>query len=283
MTNDINDVSVIYITYVPYGTLPLNEFIQSYKKYPASHQHSLVIVFKGMSDKSEVTEFTEILEKENILYHALNYFEQGLDVSTYFWAAKSLSNEYIFFLNSRSVIRNVNWLAHFINNMNPAVGMISATGSFQSYYSSVFQKHKAGWESQKGFVYNFRKYKLFLKAFFYWRFLFKSFPNPHLRTNGFIVRRGEFLKMYPGPLITKFSAYLFENGKNSLSNKYIKDGKETLVVDKHGKTFNQNEWKGSNTFWINEQENLLIADNQTAHYEAASPEERKAMTKLAWG
>lgn len=98
-----------------------------------------------------------------------------------------------------------------------------------------------------------------------------------------MVRRTEFLKMYNGPVNTKFKAYLFENGRNSLTNKYLEAGMKVLLIDKYGRTYQPHEWKESKTFWINDQENLLISDNQTMIYQFALAGERKSMSKLAWG
>ena len=82
---------------------------------------------------------------------------------------------------------------------------------------------------------------------------------------------------------TKFGAYQFENGRRSLTGFYMAKGLKVLVVDKYGKIFQPSEWKKSSTFWIDNQENLLVSDNQTRIYETATAEEKKQMGWLAWG
>jgi hypothetical protein len=98
-----------------------------------------------------------------------------------------------------------------------------------------------------------------------------------------MVRREEFLGADPGPLTSKFNAYLFESGRKSLTNYYLKKGQKVLVMDKHGKTYEPGQWKESSTFWINDQENLLVSDNQTRLYQESSEAARRSLTKLAWG
>ena len=39
----------------------------------------------------------------------------------------------------------------------------------------------------------------------------------------------------------------------------------------------------SNTFWQSNQENLLVADNQTETYRAADPAGRAELSHYAWG
>ena len=124
---------------------------------------------------------------------------------------------------------------------------------------------------------------MYLKAMFYWRFLISPFPNPHVRTNAFMVRRKDFIELSRGAMKRKFQAYLFESGRRSLSNKIIKKGLEIAVVGKNGKRYSPQQWKESNTFWIGEQENLLISDNQTELYDKAELYYKKYLSFIAWG
>ena len=128
-------------------------------------------------------------------------------------------------------------------------GIISATGSFQSHYSLVFQKNKWSYESSNGYIHNFRKYKLFFKAFFYWRFLFKPFPNPHIRTNAFMIKRELFLSIKRAVVKDKMDAYCFESGRKGLTNQLLTKGYKTLILDKSGNTYEPDQWYQSKTFW----------------------------------
>ncbi len=285
MVADGVNTSVIYLAWLPYGIDHFKKFVASYNRFAAGCNHQLVIAFNGvdLTHANPPEEYLAYLEGMGGKADKCFYYKQGQDLEVYRQVAGEIQTEYMLFLNSYSILQAEHWLKHYVDNFDAGVGIIGASASCQSYYSSVFQKHTAGWEAQKGFLYNFRKYKLFVKAFFYWRFLFRPFPNPHIRTNAFMVRRELFLTMNPGPLDTKFRAYLFENGRKSLTAFYTAKGLKTLVVDKNGKTFAPAGWKNSCIFWNGEQENLLVADNQTRLYSEASTEEKKTMTWLAWG
>jgi hypothetical protein len=190
---------------------------------------------------------------------------------------------YFLFLNSFSTILYNDWLRYYVNTIElPGVGLAGTTGSWQSHYSNVFQEHKISYELNKPFLYNFRKYKLFLKAFFYWRFLFTSFPSPHIRTTGFIINRYLFSQLKRRKIKSKFDAYLFESGRKGMSRQIIKKGYQILVVDKFGQTYTSENWYESKTFWSFNQENLLISDNQTEKYMNEDDTKKKVYTLLAW-
>ena len=285
MVIDNFNTTVLYLVWLPYGIDHFKAFIESYCSYNASCSHQLVIVFNGLTveHRNKPEEYISYLEDRQVKAHQYLYFENGQDINIYQRAAKDIQTKHILFLNTYSRILADDWLKHYVDNFDDHTGVISASGSWQSYYSSVYQKHPVKWEQAKGFLYNFRKYKLFIKAFFYWRFLFKPFPNPHIRTNAFMVKVRDFLEMKTAAVNTKFGAYQFENGRRSLTDFYMAKGLKVLVVDKYGKIFQPSEWKKSSTFWIDNQENLLVSDNQTRIYETATAEEKKQMGWLAWG
>jgi hypothetical protein len=277
------NIAVVHLIWLPYGVELFKQFIDSYMQFNPGCEHSLLLVFNGVKDETATVVYHDFLETLPIAYTSID-IREGQDLECYFTAAAKLTAEYIVILNSFSVILSNNWLLKYRDNFSDqGTGLIGATGSCQSYYSSVFQKNRYGWEKNKGFTYHFRKYKLFIKAFFYWRFLFRPFPDPHIRTNAFMIKRSLFLQLQHKPFVSKFAAYQFESGRKSMTNQLLKMGYKVFVMDLTGKTFEPAEWKESSTFWIHNQENLLVADNQTMLYTKAAPAEKKEMTRLAWG
>jgi hypothetical protein len=55
------------------------------------------------------------------------------------------------------------------------------------------------------------------------------------------------------------------------------------VVGRDGRAYDPTDWYRSHTFWEANQENLLIADNQTAEYEHGDQDTRTALSRYAWG
>jgi hypothetical protein len=110
-----------------------------------------------------------------------------------------------------------------------------------------------------------------------------DYPNPHLRTNGFIIDRHLFLESRPSNVVTKESAYLYECGPNSLTRKILSNGKKAVVVGRDGMCYDVEAWPQSRTFRLQDQANLLIHDNQTRAFEAMNRSEREAFSAMTWG
>jgi hypothetical protein len=112
---------------------------------------------------------------------------------------------------------------------------------------------------------------------------FPRFPNPHLRSNGFIVERKELLSLFSTIDATKTAAYAFESGGDSLSAKITRSGKQLVVVDRHGKVYRTAEWTNSKTFRLADQSDVLFTDNQTRAFDQLSDDERNIYVMMTWG
>jgi hypothetical protein len=109
------------------------------------------------------------------------------------------------------------------------------------------------------------------------------FPNAHLRTNGFLVRRKDLLAMRPvSGILDKMDAYMLEHGRESMTRRFWAKGLKTLVVGRNGRGYEPAGWSASATFRNGGQRNLLVADNQTGAYDEAPPSEKSALYKLSW-
>lgn len=110
-----------------------------------------------------------------------------------------------------------------------------------------------------------------------------EFPNPHLRTNGFMIDRALFLAMVPPDITTKGASYLFESGPDGLTAQLQRQGKTVVVVGADGVRYAVADWPRSRTFRLGDQTNLLIDDNQTRAFAALPRSGRAAFTAMAWG
>ena len=91
------------------------------------------------------------------------------------------------------------------------------------------------------------------------------------------------LMLWPRCVLTKRGAYLFENGKHSLTKRVMRQGLKMIVVGRDGKGYEKEEWNRSGTFRQRNQENLLVADNQTRRYANADEAARNHLARAAWG
>ena len=278
-----NKITVVYLVWLPYGINLFKNFIQSYLSFNAGLNHQLALLFNGTKNPIDIESYCTYAEKYNVKFSVLT-LEKGYDIDAYFFAAKNIECDLFFFINTYSVLLNDNWLKKMYDNIvKENVGMVSATGTLQSHSSSPFMSMPFRYQFSKKLKYNYRKYKLFIKSAIYWKVLFEGFPNPHLRTNAFMIWKNIFLEIKYKPITSKMRAYEFESGRNSITNQILHKKKKVLVVDKFGIGYEIKNWYGSKIFWENDQENLMISDNQTTKYINADETEKKLYTYLAWG
>jgi hypothetical protein len=284
MERSDNSIAVVFLMWLPEGMGKFQAFINSYVKFPAGLGHELIIIFKDATDE-EVMPYRELLQNLGIAYRPV-FFKGGFDISAYYYAASVVDTEYVVFFNTKSIILADRWLEKMYAGFvaYPKTGVVGCTGSRESLYNTLYSDNKWAWDKEKPFGVNYRKYKLLIKGFFYWRFfVYKPFPNPHFRSNAFMIPRDHFLNLKKVEITSKFSATRFESGRNSASIQLWKLGYEVLLVDKYGNLFKPDDWEKSNTYRSGGQVNLLVSDNQTRNFDRAPDNEKKRLTKLTWG
>lgn len=175
-----------------------------------------------------------------IVHHA----REGQDLLHYRYVALGISSDYVLFLNTHTTIKAHGWLDLMMRQTESRnVNLVGSMGSWESCPNDGV-----------------------------------SFPNPHIRTNGFLVERKKFLEISDRRFRTKGECYDFESGPGNMASRL-----SSIVAGADGKGYFLNEMLASRTFRLGGQENLLFSDNQTRHYDAAGPEERARLRELAWG
>jgi len=223
------------------------KFLGSYRRYNPRSDHRLMIIFKGFESAGHLTEGQRIFR--SLDYDALFTRDDSLDLGAYREAAQQIPHERLCFLNTNSEIACDGWLAKLsVNFESPGVGLVGATGSFECLPS------------------------------------YPCFPNPHIRSNGFMIRRGLFLELLStAPLSTKSDAYSIESGPRSITRQVFERGLRALVVGRNGRGYAPTWWPHSQTFRQGLQNNLLVHDNHTRVFENLPFGEKMHMSKLSWG
>ena len=111
---------------------------------------------------------------------------------------------------------------------------------------------------------------------------FEPFPAHHLRTNAFIVERELFCSLTVRKLDRKLDAYLMESGRGSFTRQVQGLGLRVLVAGRDGRGYEPDDWPSSATLWQGDQENLLVADNQTRSYALGGYDRRRMLSTFAW-
>lgn len=246
------DVAVVYIAWgqVEKYPVPYHRFLESYGTYLAGINHRLYIIFKGFD--SAVARSTARNIFAGAEHTPIFTSDEELDIGAYFEAAAQIPQEYVCFLNTNSRINGHNWLKKlYVNLTLPGVGLVGATGSF-------------GRTALPG-----------LKD--------DSRPNVHIRSNGFMMRRRDFLSMRPErPVVTKEDAYQLEHGLSSFTAVVRQSGQDVLVVGKNGRGYSPPFWPVSDTYSQGDQGNLLILDNRTDQFAMAGVVTKQFIFSMAW-
>lgn len=249
---------LVYLVWAPLGPEPARRFLESYRRHQPGAEHVLAVALKGFREDQDPSAWQR--ELAAVSHESLQMSSGVLDLGTYREAVDLVPAERYCFLNTNSEVLVDGWLGHLDRHLlTPGVGIVGTGGSFESAYSA------APWPLRP------------------WRRDFDPFPNPHLRTNGFVLER-ELLVSLDWPLPRrKVHAWRLESSQRGISRQVCERGLGMLVVGRDGLAYPPERWRESATFRSGGQVNKLLADNRTREYEAAGPARRRQLEQFAWG
>jgi hypothetical protein len=312
-------IAVVHLVWGPLGTIPLREFLASYRRHPAGVPHELVVIFNNVPERLRPELEAELRDVEHRL---LSTPEPVQDLDAYAHAAVRLEHERLCFLNSYSSILAPDWLAMLDHALDqPRAGLVGATGSWASIHSAVLNafmlpnpyrravpKRSVAREQMRAIELELDAVRTLggaaalppelpprtlsgsvvstLKSFGPMPeqlVRFAPFPAYHVRTNAFMLDRSTFAALRMRPLVRKMDAYLLESGRASFTSQVRAMGLRTLVVASDGSFYDHDRWPASRTFWQDDQQGLLVADNQTRAYANGGFDRRRLLSAFAWG
>ncbi|HEX8843693.1 MAG TPA: hypothetical protein VF791_03565 [Pyrinomonadaceae bacterium] len=277
----MSEICVVHLVWAPLGTDTVGRFLASYRKYSGGVRHDLAVVFNGFNEGDDLGEYHALLK--GLRYESLRMPAPMQDIPAYFAAAASFAHDYFCFLNSYSELLDGDWLAKLYEHAGrERVGIVGATGSWESIYSNYLRywRRSLPWRPYRGVVASERgrlRTALALKK------QFAPFPNYHVRSNAFLIEREVMLRLETGEIIEKADAHRFESGRASMTRQLLTTGMKPLIVGRDGRAYEKEHWHDSFTFKRGEQENLLVADNQTRAYAEADVATRRELIEAAWG
>jgi hypothetical protein len=299
--------SVVHLVHAANGLDPFLAFLDSWRRFPPGVDCELVLAMKAFALPEEAEPY--LASARDLAPEALFFPDEGLDLNIYFAAAARLRRSRYCFLNSYSELLVEDWLAKLAAAMDqPRVGIVGATGSWASTRSWVAyllglpsayegllperriareaflaidlertgETTRSGWASLQD---KLRTPPQMLEQML----AFEPFPAYHLRTNAFMISHATLARIRLRAIRRKMDAYRLENGRASITRQVQRLGLRTLVVDRAGTFYDDDEWDRSLTLWQGEQEGLLVADNQTRSYARGTEERRRLLSSFAWG
>jgi hypothetical protein len=254
-----SEICVVHLVWAPLGAEMLARFAASYRRVSAGLDHDLAIVFNGFAEPADAGPWAGAVQ--DLPHERIFTPRKMLDLAAYEHAARQLDARVLVFLNSYSRPLDDGWLAKLAEPLrDPSVGLSGASGSYESMLSA------APWFMRP------------LK-----RRSFDPFPNPHIRTNAFMLERELMFDLDWSGARTKAGSWQLESGKESVTQQVWDRGLEAVVVGRDGRAYAKREWRESGTFRVEGQVNLLVADNRTDQYASADPARRRSLEELAWG
>jgi hypothetical protein len=269
-------LTLVYLAHRASGIASFRAFAESYRRHPAGIDHDLLVVYKGFAGPSD--EHRRALD--GLRHRDIEVPDRGFDIGSYREASRRLDTSYVCFVNSFSEILAPNWLGTlFEHAARPGVGVAGASGSWESFATNYEVDSRrsgggpAGWARSAWRAWKLGRY----------RADYLSAPNPHLRSNAFLIERERWLSLVAAPLRSKPDLWRFESGRKSMSRQLWSAGQEVLVVGRDGVAYDRDRWPESATFRSGGQRNLLVADNRTREFEQADEATRRRLAQLAWG
>jgi hypothetical protein len=277
----MSEICLIHLVWKPLGLEPFRDFITSYRRNSAGVDHRLVVAFNGFDSETDLREYREILA--GVVHESFVVSPSTQDLPVYFKAAQKFDDRYFCFLNSYSVILDQGWLAKMHGHLtSEGVGLVGATANYESYYTNL--ELERGPYSTSRFLLRRLAHDLPLLYKDYRTYAnFQPFPNPHVRTNGFMLAREIMLGLRVRRLRTKMDCFKLESGRDGITRQIMRMGLKPLVVGRDGRAYEKEKWFESGTFRSSGQHNLLIADNHTRRYSAADVRAKSVIERISWG
>ncbi len=259
-------------------------FLNSYLRFDAGAAHKLHVLLKGWTDEAAAALEAERFAAIGATLHALP--DDGYDWGAYIRAAACIDTDELVFLNTHSEILARDWLNGLVTALRaPGVMVAGATGSWSSLRPDAQllwrMSQAAGRPAWRNALSTARAMTRDALRFRSW----PRFPNAHIRSNAFAIRRQDFASFAAGHPFPagKLDTWGMENGIRSLTRWAQAAGGEVVVVTARGEALPPADWRRSAPFRSPQQSHLIVADNQTRDYATASPERKRLLEVATWG
>ncbi|MCF4167507.1 hypothetical protein L2U69_17810 [Zavarzinia compransoris] len=224
-------------------------FLQSLAEHGAGVPYDLIVIQKGYPEAAKdpaLDGFTAPGLQRILVFHAS---DETFATNVFFDVAGAYDHDHLLYFVSWSRVLAPDWGRLMLGAYDavPACGVVGAS---------------SGWEALNETT---------------------PFPNPSIRTTGFLIERALFAALDFRDRERKYGGNLFEAGPDSMTRQIERRGLVPVVADRFGHYWLTADWPKSRTFRSGDQEGLIFADNRTHAYDAGSNRKRRKLARLNWG
>ena len=248
----------------------LKQFINHYLNFDAGSKHELIICFKNFDEKDKIFQTPELKQIKYKKFLDNNKFND-YDWGSYRRVSKENLDKIIFFMNCHCRPLVNNWLKLFENNYVEG-SLLGPAGSYESMVNSAL-KGKHTKSKLKSIVYAISNF-----------IDFPIFPNPHIRSNCFMISASNFLDLEfnKNYKFKKKGTWINESGRKGMTNQLKKKKFDIYVINSDGHKFKENKWHLSETYALNQQSKLIIGDKFSTIYAKKSIEDQLSFQNHIW-
>jgi hypothetical protein len=273
-------IGVVHLVRHVNGIEPFRRFLASYREYDPGCAAELVLVAKGFPGSMLPDPYAQLAQ--DVVTTIVHVSDDGVDITAFGLAAAQLDYDVICLVNSFSRGRCAGWLALLAAPvLADRADLAGASGTYESTSTTAWRQTRADMAARPAWRAGVTLAARLPNHVRLWA-SFPAFPNPHLRTNGLVLRRAPLAAGRASRVRTKWQALRFESGWRGLTRRALTDDR-AVVVGRDGAVSPPDAWPSTSTYRSGEQENLLLADNRTDDYDAADPETRRHLRQLTWG
>ena len=168
----MHDIIVCYVCTKFDELDSLDHFIKNYKKYSSGLKHKLLICYKMLNNKAINLCENKLGEIKHIKYLDPST-QNDFDFGSYYRVCKKFPKYKIFFLTGSDYPVKKFWLKNVVKHYD-INSLIGTSASCESLLSNLKLK-------------KFYKIINFLLKYFKFKKNFSAFPNPHIRSTGFLI------------------------------------------------------------------------------------------------
>ena len=303
------------------GISNLIDFLNSLSQFKLSPNNQVVIALKESSELFYFEVKKHVQKNKGKIPHVriMHVPAGGYDIGSHFHVAMNNSCQVLIFMSASSMANVKGWDIFLTEKFKDStIGIIGSMYSNESIKTSyldlldlhlknkfhiafskndravarirgVHQNYPIYFKSPGFFLHfllrNSRRWIMYLnknKEPFNYIMSFPDFPNPHIRTTGFAIRRDLFLAVIDRIPENKADAFRFESGYQSIVRRSFNLGWRVLTVDKKQQYFEIDDKSVPSTFRVVEGDSI-VTDHVSRSFHKLSISDQKILSSMTHG